>query len=367
MHQSMRWIWNLWFAFAWLGAAWFVVSARADDPPNAADYDNLISPSQREHWAFQPVGTFSVPTVRDASSMRNPIDAFILSPLEKKGWKPNPPAKPQALMRRMYLDLVGLPPTLAEQSTFMTDPSPAAFDGLVDELLARPAYGERWGRHWLDLVRYAESNGYERDGAKPSVWHYRDYVIRSFNADKPYDRFLLEQLAGDELPDASTETVTAMGYYRLGPWDDEPADPVEDRFDQLDDIVSTTSQVVLGLPLGCARCHNHKFEPLTTLDYYRMTAIFNPLKRFQDGRSDLDAPAGSPAELAALAERDRKIGELTGKIVRVREEFTAQFLNSAKSKLPAEAQTAFLVAPSTRTEEQKKLVVQHTKELNEEI
>src|SRR5262249_40115552 len=151
------------------GAGWLVVPARADDPPSAADYDALISPSQREHWAFQPIGTFSPPTVRDAGRVRNPLDAFILSPLEKKGWRPNPPARPQALLRRMYLDLVGLPPTPEEQAAILKDPSPGAFDGLGDELLSRPAYGERWGRHWLDLVRYAESNGYERDGAKPSV------------------------------------------------------------------------------------------------------------------------------------------------------------------------------------------------------
>src|SRR5262249_9624473 len=157
-------------------------------------------------------------------------------------------------------DVIGLPPTPDEQAEFLAAPAPEAFDRLADELLARPAYGERWGRHWLDLVRYAETNGHERDGAKPSVWGYRDYVIQSFNADRPYDRLILEQIAGDELPDANAETLTALGFYRLGPWDDEPADPAEDRFDQLDDIVSTTSQVFLGLTLGCARCHNHKFE-----------------------------------------------------------------------------------------------------------
>src|SRR5207245_3490663 len=141
----------------------------------------------------------------------------------------------------------------------------------------------------------------------------------SFNADKPFDRFVLEQLAGDELPDVGTETLIATGYYGLGPWDDEPADPKEDRFDQLDDIVSTTAQVFLGLTLGCARCHNHKFEPLTTLDYYRMTAIFNSLQRFQAGRSDLDAPVGSRAELAALADRDRRIGALPGQTAHLRQ------------------------------------------------
>src|SRR5262249_9086318 len=159
-----------------------------------------------------------------------------------------------------------------------------------------------WGRHWLDLVRYAETNGYERDAAKPFVWRFRDYVIRAFNADKPFNRFILEQLAGDELDDARAETLVATGDYRLGPWDDEPADPKEDRFDQLDDMVSTTGQVFLGLTMGCARCHHHKFEALTLHDYYRLVAIFNPLTRPQKDRTELDLPAGSPAQLKALAE-----------------------------------------------------------------
>ena len=190
-------------------------------------------------------------------------------------------------------------------------------------LLARPGYGERWGRHWLDLVRYAESNGYERDGAKPHVWRYRDYVIRALNEDKPFNRFATEQLAGDELPGATAETLIATGYYRLGPWDDEPADPKENnRFDQLDDMVSTTSQVFLGLTLGCARCHNHKFEPLSTLDYYRMVAIFNPLQRPQTGRADLDSPAGSQAELAALrTRRQSAFASRQGEVQTLRENF----------------------------------------------
>jgi hypothetical protein len=342
-------------------------SAPAEEPATVADYDAIISKSDREHWAFQPVRAPVVPTVRNTGWVRNPIDAFVLARLEAKGWRPNDAAKPRALMRRIYLDLVGLPPSLAEQAAIMKDPSTAAFDRLIDELLARPAYGERWGRHWLDLVRYAESNGYERDGAKPSVWRYRDYVISSFNADKPYDRFLLEQLAGDELPDADADTVTALGYYRLGPWDDEPADPAEDRFDQLDDIVGTTSQVFLGLTLQCARCHNHKFEPLTTLDYYRMTAIVNPLQRFQAGRSDLDAPAGSLTELAALAERDKQIAALSAEMAQLRDAFKIEWLKSGKSRLSSDTQAAFLAVPAARTDEQKKLTEGHAKELEEEI
>jgi Protein of unknown function (DUF1553)/Protein of unknown function (DUF1549) len=264
-----------------------------------ASFDALIKPSDRQHWAFRPVRRPAIPAVKNRAWVRNPIDAFVLARLEARGWKPAPAARPGALQRRLYLDLLGLPPTPAEQQTFERDPGAEAVDRMVDELLARPGYGERWGRHWLDLVRYADTNGYERDADKPFVWRYRDYVIRAFNSDKPFNRFMIEQLAGDELPDADTETLIATGYYRLGPWDDEPADPGEDRFDQLDDMVSTTSMAFLGLTLGCARCHNHKFDPLTQLDYYRMVAIFNTLERPQQGRTELDLPAGSRAEMAA--------------------------------------------------------------------
>src|SRR5207248_9438124 len=137
-------------------------------------------------------------------------------------------ADKSTLLRRVYFDLIGLPPTPEEQKAFLEDSSPKAFEKVVDGLLARPEYGERWARHWLDVVRYADTNGYERDGAKPNAWRYRDYVIRSFNADKPFDRFVLEQLAGDELPDADTDTLISSGFCRLGPWDDEPADVHED-------------------------------------------------------------------------------------------------------------------------------------------
>ena len=274
-----------------------VNSIRADD---LASYDSLIKPEQRKHWAFQPVRSPAIPATKQPHWSRNPIDAFVLAKLEARGWKPSVTAEPRALLRRLYLDLVGMPPGPAEQQAFLRDPSPAALDHIVEELLARPAYGERWARHWLDLVRFAETNGYERDADKPNVWRYRDYVIRAFNEDKPYDHFIREQLAGDELPDANAQTIIATGYCRLGPWDDEPADPKEDRFDQLDDMVSTTSLVYLGLTLGCARCHNHKFEPMTQLDYYRMVAIFNPLQRPQPGRADVDLPAVSRARAKAI-------------------------------------------------------------------
>jgi hypothetical protein len=282
------------------------IAARGGDAEELARYDASIKPAARRHWAFQPVKAVVPPVVKDPSLVRNPVDAFVLAGLEARGWTPSPPAAPQVLLRRLYLDLTGLPPTPQDQDAFLKDPSPQALDRVADELLARPQYGERWARHWLDVARYADSNGYERDAAKPSAWRYRDYVIDAFNNDKPFDRFVLEQLAGDELPDASAETVVATGFLRLGPWDDEPADPAADRFDQLDDMVSATSQAFLGLTLGCARCHNHKFEPLSMHDYYRMVAVFNPLDRPRTGRTERDIPDLTPSERGAHAARERR-------------------------------------------------------------
>ena len=321
----------------------------------------------KRHWAFLPVREPRLPDVKNREWIRNPIDRFILAKLEEKNWSPSPDASPRALLRRTYLDLTGLPPALSEQEKFLSDSSPDRLPHLGAELLSRPAYGERWGRYWLDLVRYAESNGYERDGTKPHAWRYRDYVIDSFNRDKPYDRFILEQLAGDELPDASAETLTAAGYYRLGPWDDEPADPAQDRFDQLDDIVRTTSQVFLGVTLGCARCHDHKFDPLTAKDYYSMVAILNPLQRPQDGRSDLDLPAGSRAEFEAVAARDGNLALRQQKIESLRADARSAFLQSGKSRLPQAAIEAFRTEAKNQSGEQKALAAQHEKDLAAEL
>src|SRR6185437_554905 len=195
--------------------------------------------------------------------------------------------------------LIGLPPTPAEQRAFLADNSPEAFPKVVDRLLARPEYGERWGRHWLDVVRYAESNGYERDGTKPSAWRYRDYVLDAFNEDKSYDRFVQEQIAGDELPDWNSQTQIATTFLRLGTWDDEPANPAVDRYDQLDDVLGVTATAFLGLTIRCARCHNHKFEPFSQADYYRMLAVFQPLKRPRIGRKELEWAIGTDEEKAA--------------------------------------------------------------------
>lgn len=348
--------------------AGIAVSANADDlPTDAAGYDALIDDVDREHWAFQRVVRPEVPEVNDTAWPRNEIDHFILAELEGRGWKPAPPALPAALLRRLYLDLIGLPPTLAEQEAFLVDPSTAAVEGVIDDLLSRPGYGERWARHWLDLVRCAETNGYERDAIKPNAWRYRDYVIDSLNADKPYDRFVLEQLAGDELDDADGETLIATGFYRLGPWDDEPADVAQDRFEQLDDMIRATSRAFLGLTLGCARCHTHKFEPFTHVDYYRMAAIFNGLTRPQNGRTELDLPAGSRAEIAAVAERDQKIAELQAEIDKRRAAFRSEFLAAGRSQLPADVVAACRMEPDKRDESQQKLAAEHEQQLADEL
>lgn len=307
------------------------------------------------HWAFQPPRMPRVPAVRDRAWVRNPIDAFVLTKLEARGWRPNAVAAPADLLRRIYLDITGLPPSPAEQDAFRGD-----WDGLIQSLLARPAYGERWARHWLDVVRYADTNGYERDDIKPNGWKFRDYVIRSLNADKPFDRFIVEQLAGDELPDANAETLLATGFHRLGPWDDEPADPAEDRFDQLDDILNTTSQGFLGITLACARCHNHKFEPFTTKDYYGMIAVFNGLERPRNGRTELDRPIGLRAEIDRFNERERKISAL-------REAARLDWLRGGRSALPPAAVAAFLQAPKVRDDAAKKLVRDHAKALDKEL
>ncbi len=257
-----------------------------------------VTAETKKFWAFQPVRRPAVPTVKNSAWVRSPIDAFILAKLESKGLRPAPSASRAVLIRRAYYDLTGLPPTPEEVREFLADKSPNAWEKVVDRLLASPHYGERWGRHWLDLVRYAETNSFERDGAKPFVWRYRDYVLRALNADKPYDQFIREQLAGDELPNATTETLIATGYYRLGQWDDEPADPEQARYDELDDIVATTGQTFLGLTVNCARCHDHKLDPIPQKDYYSLISFFQGTTRYGQ-----PVPENSLRPIAPEAER----------------------------------------------------------------
>ena len=294
--------------------------------PISADFAGKIGKSEKKtpqvnaetkaFWSFRKVKRPSPPAVRNADWIRSPIDRFVLARLEQAGLAPADPAGKTALLRRASYDLTGLPPTPGEIDAFLSDDSPRAFAGVVDRLLKSPQYGEKWARHWLDLVRYAESNSYERDGTKPHVWRYRDYVIRSFNSDKPFDRFATEQLAGDELDEVTTDGRIATGYYRLGIWQDEPVDVEQSRLEDLDDILRTTSEVFLGLTVGCARCHDHKLDPIPQKDYYRLLAFFRNIRRYgtRGGRSVNEASVisvATPAEVQRNKELvDRHKAEL---------------------------------------------------------
>ncbi len=270
-----------------------------------------------KHWAFRPPEAAAPPANSASDKDLHPIDAFIRAKLEQNGLQPAPRARKAVLLRRAYYDLTGLPPTPEEVAAFLDDDAPNAFEKVVDRLLESKRYGERWARHWLDLVRYADTNSFERDGNKPNAWRYRDYVIRSFNDDKPYDRFLIEQLAGDELPDATAETIIATGYYRLGLWDDEPVDPVKARYDELDDVLTTTSQAMLGLTINCARCHDHKIDPIPQADYYSLLAFFEgvPSYGIRSDQTSFNQTDISPPEVATQhAEMDRQKRELQDKM-----------------------------------------------------
>ena len=262
----------------------------------------------REHWAFRPLVRPDVPTVAGTG---NPIDAFIRAGLERRGLPVPKPAEKITLLRRATYDVTGLPPSEQDVHDFLADQSPRAWERVVDRLLASPHYGEQWARHWLDLVRYADTNSFERDGPKPHSWRYRDYVIRSFNDDKPYDRFILEQLAGDEIPHPRPDDLIATGYYRLGIWDDEPADREQARYDWLDDIVSTTGQTFLGLSIGCARCHDHKIDPLPQRDYYSLLAFFENITPMQTTGENVERPIfASDADRQAY---EAKVAALTAR------------------------------------------------------
>jgi hypothetical protein len=331
--------------------------------------DRSLEERARDHWAFRPSRRPAVPAVKDRAWLKTPIDAFVLARLESAGLKPAPPAARRTLLRRAWLDLVGLPPPPGDQEAFLADPSPAAWPRLVERLLAHPGHGERWGRHWLDVARYADTNGYERDGNKPHTWRYRDYVIDAFNRDLPFDRFVLEQLAGDELPDSDARTQIATTFLRLGTWDDEPANDAVDRYDQLDDVLGVTASAFLAQTVRCARCHDHKFEPVSQKDYYRLLAVFEPLRRPQKGRADLDRFVGRRADLDAharvLAAHEAQLAVLDTQAGEVRRRGRDRVLSDA-TRFPAAVVAAFRLGPKQRSAEQVLLVRMNQARLDQE-
>lgn len=272
------------------------IAGGADWPEDTDAAHASASPIQSDHWAFQPLTRPALPEVRDPSWPRNAIDRFLLARLESEGVAPSPEADRATLIRRLSLDLLGLPPSPADVAAFQADERPDAFERLVDRLLESPQFGERWGRYWLDLARYADSDGYEKDNARPFAYRYRDWVIDAINRDLPFDQFTTEQLAGDLLPDATLAQKTATGFHRNTLTNTEGGvDREEFRVLAVIDRVNTTGTVWLGLTIGCAQCHSHKYDPITQREYYGLFAFFNTSREI-----DLPAPLpGNPATTEA--------------------------------------------------------------------
>ena len=264
------------------GAHWPGTDSSIAAAPRAAGYSRAL----REFWSFRPIQKTTPPPIKNPAWARNEIDRFLLSKLEEKGLEPSPEADKATLLRRATFDLTGLPPTESEIRAFLADESPTAFERVVDRLLNSPRYGEKWGRHWLDLARYADSTGADEDHRYPYAWRYRDYVIGSFNEDLPYDRFLREQIAGDLLPSADGKEVNmrgiiATGFLALGPKLIAEQDKVKMLYDIIDEQIDVSSRAVLGLTIACARCHDHKFDPVSTKDYYALASIFASSKNLE--------------------------------------------------------------------------------------
>ena len=271
---------------------------------------DAFDPEDRGHWAFQGISAPQLPEVQDAQWVRNTIDRFVLAELEKRNIHPGPAADERTLLRRAYLDLIGIPPTPAEVKAFLDDGSPKAFERAVDRLLASPHYGERWARHWLDLARYAESEGFKADETRPNAWRYRDYVIRALNSDKPYDRFVQEQIAGDELWPGDPDAHIATAFNRHYADESNARNLMQRRQEILNDITDTVGLVFVGTSYACARCHDHKFEPILQTDYYRLQAFFANTAARDDVLLVSDQEAKRHREqLAAWEERTREIRE----------------------------------------------------------
>ena len=323
---------------------WIDTGANWDSPSEQAEGD-------KAWWAFQEPVRHEPP-----GPGAHPIDAFLSARLAEDSLQRAPRADPSTLVRRAYLDLVGLLPPPEVVDAFAKDPSRETFARLVDDLLDSPRYGERWGRHWLDAVRYADSSGYEHDYDQPHAWRYRDYVIRAFNEDKPYDRFVQEQLAGDEIENPSFDSLTATGMLRVGPRvlfreKDNP----QYRYTYLDDMIATTGRVFLGLTVDCARCHDHKFDDITQMDYYRTMAVFFPYVRYDFPLADKQSVKSHEAETAAV---NAKIDPIKKQVADIQAPYRKHARERALEKFPEEIRVAVRTPEQQRTPGQQLLAAQ---------
>ncbi|HJZ58838.1 MAG TPA: DUF1549 domain-containing protein, partial [Gemmataceae bacterium] len=282
-----------------------VLSAVAAAPLPFAAADANAPPDAAKHWAFQAPVRPAVPA--GSAWVKNPIDAFILTRLQKEGLKPAPEAERVTLIRRLYLDLIGLPPSPKEVDEFVADARPDAYEQLVEKLLASPHYGERWARVWLDAARYADSDGYEKDKSR-QVWMYRDWVVKAMNDDMPYDRFVIEQIAGDLFPNATQDQIVATGFLRMSMLNEEGGiDPEQFRMDAMFDRMDAVGKTFLGMSVACAQCHDHKYDPITQEDYYRLFAFLN-------NDHEAQRVVYTPAEQMTINQLRQKMREIEGKL-----------------------------------------------------
>jgi hypothetical protein len=329
--------------------------------------------AKSQHWSFQPIRRPAVPAVKNAAWVRNPIDQFILARLEQEGIAPSPEADRATLIRRLSLDLLGLPPSPQEVDAFIRDTRPDAYERLVDRLLGSPHYGERWGRHWLDLARYADSDGFEKDTGRPYAYRWRDWVIHALNRDLPFDQFAIEQLAGDLLPDATLEQKMATGFHRNTLTNKEGGvDQEQFRVEAVVDRVNTTAKVFLGITMNCCQCHDHKYDPFTQREFYQFFAFFN-----SDVEKDLPAPV--PEEEAAYQQKkaafDKKKAELQKQLADYRakglpanqEKWEKSLKPEERAKLPANVLTALEAEPAQRSAKQKKELADYYAKLDPKL
>jgi hypothetical protein len=305
-----------------------------------------FTPDQLNYWAYQKVQKPSIPVVRDRAWVKTPVDAFILKGLQDKQLKPSAAADRITLLRRATFDLIGLPPSPEEVKAFLSDNSPRAFEKVVDRLLASPHYGEKWARHWLDLARYAESEGFKADETRPNAWRYRDYVIKAFNTDKPYDRFIREQIAGDELWPNDPDALVATGFNRHYPDESNARNLMQRRQEILNDITDTVGAVFMATTYGCARCHDHKYDPVLQKDYYRLQAFFAAT------RAKDDYVLVSPAEQEVFKQKravwEDKTREIRAQIAKLEEPVVRAIYKENFDKYPPEIQAAIVAPPEAR-------------------
>lgn len=325
------------------------------DKPIKGDTEKL---TRSDHWSFAPIGHPKVPQVNQSNWVRNPIDAFILARLEKERIQPGSEADRYTLIRRLSLDLLGLLPTVQEIEAFVKDPHPRAYENLVDRLLASPHYGERWGRHWLDIARYADTNGYSIDGPR-QIWKYRDWVINSLNRDLPFDQLTIEQLAGDLLPGATTDQIIATGFHRNTQLNQEGGiDPEQFRIESIVDRVNTTATAFLGLTISCAQCHDHKFDPISQREYYRLFAFFNSV---DEPTLELGPPEilRKRQEILNQLKRLKKDQKAIDENLQIRlEKWEGSLTPEDRKALPESIQAILAIAVNGRNQQQEKALLE---------